>query len=150
MRAISASDKRNSSANRNSPGDGSQGGIKRLRVTAAIWRACDFASLYVSSGKGAASPKRWHCAHERKKMGAISRLNVTCGLVFEGGVALRPAEAKVAFSCRAFTTATTPSQAINAKYASLRRLNFCDKKLIPGPRCSSPPQVLPARSSIFH
>jgi hypothetical protein len=43
-----------------------------------------FASLYVSSGKGAASPGRWHVAQEWNRIGAMSRLKVTRDAVGAG------------------------------------------------------------------
>src|SRR2546423_3582021 len=87
MRLISSSGKLKSSANFSSPGSGSQGGMKRLRVTAAIWRACDFASWYVSNGNGPASPGRWQDAHDLYRIGAMSRLKVTCIPAPRGDVA---------------------------------------------------------------
>src|SRR5260370_28246122 len=87
MRLICSSDRRSSSAKLNSCVSGSHGGIKCFEVTAAICRARAFASEYVSSGKGPASPGRWHGAQYLKRIGAISRLKVVCCAAGVGGCA---------------------------------------------------------------
>src|SRR4029079_9453103 len=77
MMAICSSVRRRSPAIGNSPRSGSQGGMWRLRVSAATPSACFFTSAYDSSANGATSPGRWHGAQLANTIGATSLVKVT-------------------------------------------------------------------------